>query len=414
MVAHDFDLFFSSIRSSFQLNDLILFSVLLLSGVVLAQVTARFRVPIPRISSFMLAGFLIGPEVLHILTPELLEKCKNFVDIALALILFRLGQQVDFDVFRRRPSLVLTALLEAVVTFFMVFFSFCFIGYSQLHAAVIATVAISASPAVLISLVNELGLKGRITAISMDLVAANNVTSSLVFSLILPFLHYQQKANWSFVLFQPLYTFFCPVFLGYMLAHAVLYLSDFISRKPLDQYSLMICSVIFGLGLSKALNMSMIVFLLSMGIFIKNIGSSEVYESVVEARYGKVGDIFLIILFVVAGAKVSLDNVFHSFLEIFVFVFMRFIGKFFVFLCFHRYNNLTIRESFYLSLIMSPMAGLAIGLMYTTQGLYPNFSLPLVPIILGSVAVLEGIGPILTEMSFARLGEIPEGEDLDH
>ncbi|WP_092411329.1 cation:proton antiporter [Candidatus Ichthyocystis sparus] len=407
------DLFSTASDGFFTLNNLILFGILLISGIFLASCVSRAKLPIPRITSFMVAGFVIGPEVWKILTPNLLNVSKDFVDVALSLILFRLGQQIDFEVFRRSPSLIATILVDAIVTFSAIFFSFQHLHYSDLHSAVIAAVAISSSPAILILMANELGISGRFTSISMDLVAANNVASALVFSLILPFLHYEHHANWSFIVVQPLYSFLLPVFLAYVMSRALYFLSECIGDQHTDQYSLMAAAIILSLGLSKALNMSMIMLLMSLGMFTKN-HSKNSDEVVTEARYGKIGDIFYVILFVVAGAKIKVSHVADAFLDIMIFTIVRFMAKFLTLLLFHRKNMITIMESFYLSLIMVPMAGLAIGLMYTTQGLYPEFGDALIPIIFGSVAVLEGIGPILTEIAFLRLGEIPEGNLPGH
>ncbi|WP_175330069.1 cation:proton antiporter [Candidatus Ichthyocystis hellenicum] len=404
---------FVATESLFHLNNLILFGVLLVSGIFLASCVSRAKLPVPRITSFMVAGFLIGPEVWKILTPDLLRTSKDFVNIALALILFRLGQQIDFEVFKRNPSLIATAVFDAILTFLVIFFAFQWLHYSEIHSAIVASVAISSSPAILILLVNELGVSGRFTSISLDLVAANNVASALVFSLVLPFLHYEHHANWTFIVSQPIYSFILPILVAYIMSRALYFLSDFIGNQNTDQYSLMAAAIVFSLGISKALNMSMIMLLLSLGIFTKNYSSSA-DEVITEARYGKIGDIFYIILFVVAGAKIEISHVAEAFFDIVVFTIVRFASKFFTLLLFHRKNQITVAESFYLSLIMVPMAGLAIGLIYTTQGLYPEFSDILVPVVFGSVAVLEGIGPILTEVAFLRLGEIPKGNSIEH
>ena len=60
------------------------------------------------------------------------------------------------------------------------------------------------------------------------------------------------------------------------------------------------------------------------------------------------------------------------------------------------------------------MAGLAIGLTEATSQLYPEFSKELSAIILGSVAILETVGPIVTEFALKRAGEVSLDQKLKH
>ena len=55
-----------------------------------------------------------------------------------------------------------------------------------LPAAVIGTIAISSSPAVLIHVAHELGASGPVTTRSMSLVALNNVIAFMAFAAVLP------------------------------------------------------------------------------------------------------------------------------------------------------------------------------------------------------------------------------------
>ena len=70
------------------------FGVLLFFGALGGYLAHRVRW-IPSITGFMLVGLLAGPQALQLISVEALERTGIVVDIALALILYRLGLSID-------------------------------------------------------------------------------------------------------------------------------------------------------------------------------------------------------------------------------------------------------------------------------------------------------------------------------
>src|SRR5207248_10742696 len=77
-----------------QFNNLILFCLLLIAGVLGRRLVQRIRY-LPRITGFILAGVLLGPDGLGALSAELLNNAGVFVDIALGFLLYQLGLLLD-------------------------------------------------------------------------------------------------------------------------------------------------------------------------------------------------------------------------------------------------------------------------------------------------------------------------------
>ena len=94
----------------FEANNFILFGVILLVGLVAGEFAHRSGV-VPRITGFIAIGLLLGPGVSGLLTPEMMAQAQVFVDIALGLILFQLGLQLDFRAIRHDRSLLASSLL---------------------------------------------------------------------------------------------------------------------------------------------------------------------------------------------------------------------------------------------------------------------------------------------------------------
>ncbi|MFU8798121.1 MAG: cation:proton antiporter, partial [Gammaproteobacteria bacterium] len=104
--------FFSYFPFSIPLNSLTLFGLTLLLGLIGGELAARSRF-LPRISGYIVVGFLAGPNVLNIINSSVLIDAHLFVDISLSLILFTLGRHLDFVWLRHDRGLVWMAIAES-------------------------------------------------------------------------------------------------------------------------------------------------------------------------------------------------------------------------------------------------------------------------------------------------------------
>ena len=65
-------------------------ALILLSGFVLTRLTKRLK--LPDVTGYILAGILIGPDLLGLVPPEIIERMDFVSDVALAFIAFGVGQ----------------------------------------------------------------------------------------------------------------------------------------------------------------------------------------------------------------------------------------------------------------------------------------------------------------------------------
>ncbi len=96
------------------------------------------------------------------------------------------------------------------------------------------------------------------------------------------------------------------------------------------------------------------------------------------------------------------------------FVVVRTIGKVIPVFYLARRNGLTRRQALSTGLTLLPMASLAIGLLKTTAGISPEFASKLSIIVLGAIAILEVIGPVITVFALKRAGEIAKDAQVAH
>ncbi len=392
-------------------NPFVLFGLILVAGLVGGQLAHRTGY-LPRITGYIIAGFLLGPSVTHVLDHDLLENSRVFVDIALGMILFQLGMLLDVRAVGKDRVLLATSALESALTFILIFGALVWIDIRPIFAALAAAAGISASPAVVLLVVRELDAKGPVTDRALRLLALNNLISFFAYTLILPSLHAEQNAGLATIFIQPLYTLMGSVLVALGLAHVTVYIARLVGKSRAVQFALMVGMIMAGIGAAKMLSVSTLLTLLSFGIITKTLDRDD---HLLGVEFGHGGGIFFVILFVVSGANLHLSELLIAFAAATLFVLVRFIAKTgAIYVVSRRWGGLDHNQSLMCGLTMIPMAGSAIGIVNQTTEMYPEFGAQLGTIILAAVAILETIGPIVTEFALKRAGEVARDVKVDH
>ncbi|HQT25602.1 MAG TPA: cation:proton antiporter [Burkholderiales bacterium] len=391
-------------------NDFLLFGAILLVGIVGGELAQRTGF-LPRITGFVASGFLLGPGMLDLLDTAMLNEAKIFTDIALGLILFQLGTELDFRTLRYDRTLIASSLMEAACAFVTIYYALTLFHVGKLHAALAAAIGISSSPAVVLLVIREFKSEGPVTRRALSHVALNNIFSFFAYTMLLPFLHYTQQASWSTIVIQPFYQAVLSLALAWLLSHASIRIASLLGQNENLQFALLVGLIISAIGLSKMFNCSTLLTLLALGIMVRNL---DLRKELMRIEFGHGGEIFFVLLFVIAGANLHLKELASVWWAALAFVATRFIGKSAGLLLLTRFSPLSAKQTALLGMTLVPMAGLAIGLTEETSKLYPEFAKELSAIILGSVAILETAGPVLTEFALKRSGEVSLGAKIEH
>ena len=389
----------------FPVNTLFFFGFLLFCGALGGYVAHRWPW-IPSITGFMVVGLFAGPNVLGLISPEALAQSRIVVDVALALILYRLGLSLDIKRFINDRSLVLISLTESALTFVAVYFCLGWFGISGLPAAVIGTIAISSSPAVLIHVAHELGASGPVTTRSMSLVALNNVIAFMAFAAVLPALYGQAEAPLSIMIGAPLYQVLGSAALGAAMGWALHLAARTTKAAHQYQLALVIGAVMMTVGAALVLKLSALFAPLMLGMVVRSLERSNL---VADIEFGPSFELFFIVLFVYAGANMHVSEMLHYWPAALAFVFARSGAKWLGVTLAASACRTPLQQASASGLLLMPMAGLAIGLVNTTAALFPREGLIVGSTVLTAVAILETIGPPIAARALRwsgdRLGE---------
>lgn len=383
-------------------HTLLVFGLLLAFGAFGGFVAHRYEW-LPSITGFMLVGFAFGPSGLGLISAATLAESRVLIDIALGLILYRLGLSLDVRAVFLSRFLMAAAGLEGLLTLLGVWGVLVWLGVPSLTAALIGAITMSSSPAVLIHVSHELKAAGPVTDTARALVAMNNVLAFVVFIAVLPGLFAARHAPWQNTVFSPLYQLLGSLLLAVAVGYALHRLARLTKQASQYRLALVIGGVMVALGLARMLNLSMLLAPLALGITVRNL---EHKSLVADVEFGEAFELFFIVLFVFAGANLHVHALLHYGPYALALVAVRSLAKWggvwAVGAAFRQPAELSRATG----LLLIPMAGLAIGLVNTTESLFPEAGAMVSAIVLASVAIFETIGPPVASRAFRMAGEV--------
>jgi Kef-type K+ transport system membrane component KefB len=387
-------------------NTLFFFGFLLFCGSI-GGFMAHHWPWLPSITGFMLVGFVAGPNVLQLFSHQDLASSGIVIDVALGLILYRLGLSLDIKEVVRDKSLMVISLVECALTGAVVYGLLKWMGLQTLPAAIIAAIAISSSPAVLIHVAHELGASGPVTDRAEALVALNNVIAFIVFAALLPALYVEGQAPLETVIGAPLYSLLGSAVLGGLAGVMLHYTARRFKQAEQYHLALVIGAVMLTLGAAIMLKLSVLFAPLVLGMVVRGI---ERQDLIADIEFGPSFELFFIALFVYAGANLHVAEMVQYAPAAAVFVVGRSAAKWVGVTAAASVFRLPARQSMTSGLLLLPMAGLAIGLVNTTMELFPERGAIVSSIVLAAVAVMETIGPPIASRALRWSGDRLEGD----
>lgn len=384
-----------------------LFGALVVLGLLVGEAARRYA-SLPRITGYVVAGALLGPQALGLLDDNMLFDLRLLIDLSVGLIVFELGFRLDFKWLRANRWLLITAIAESLFCFLAIFAALLFFGFRPVLAAMAAAIGTATSPAVVMLVVQELRAQGQITERLLLFTAVNSVFAFVLLTLLLPFLHLEHEAGWEQALLHPLYLLWGSVVAGYVACLAMLRMAAWLGKSEERQFILLVGMVVVAVGLAHALKLSVSLTLITFGMLARNLDKGY---AVLPVHFGHGSQLFFVILFVLVGASLEFSafNVAAAAMVV-VYMVVRFLGKSAALLAFGSLSGIRPGGAGLLAVALVPLSGSAVVMVRDTTSLYPAFGKELAAVVLSAVVILELIGPIATQFALRRAGEAhPDG-----
>lgn len=385
-------------------NHLLAFGVLVACAVLLGCLGDSLR--LPRVTSYLVSGMIVGPSVLHLIDPKVLHHFMPVADLAMALVLFNLGSHFSLSLLAKmRAHIVPVAIGELTLTAACVAIGLLLFGVNPTAALMLGCLAMATAPATTVLVLKELRSEGPVTESAQALVAINNLVTIIAFELLmLAFFAFGGDDSGSAIshILSISWTVFGSILWGVLLGLILSFAAGFLTT--MHWIAVLLAVSMAGLGLCEITPMTYMLTFLTMGFTFANTSQDSTQDL---AESGKFTTLLCVAFFAIHGAELQLDQFFHLGAIGAVYVLLRAAGKYLGvrFAAHWSHESREIRD--WLGAAMLSQAGAAIALAAAAVSQDRTTFEPVQTVILGSVIVFEILGPLLLRAAVINSGEVP-------
>jgi len=380
-------------------------AALALLAAAFGEVAARW-LKAPRLLGYLAAGafFGAGGYVLRALNMEQLPTAtlQFSLELTAAIIAFDLGQRVSFGWLRRNPALLGASLLESGLTFAVVFSVLRWLEVAPLASALIATVSMSTSPAVVLAVTREARSQGQVTERVLLLTALNSIYAVVLTTLLLAWARVESRGLLDDYLLHPLYLIAGSLVLAALGARVLLLVAGFVGRDRAAQLTLMLAVVWIVFASALALRLSPLLASLACGAFARAFDRQRRFSG---GDFGLVSALALMLFFALSAATVDLGVLLNAGLPALAVVLARSACKVTAVGLMAPLTGIVWRKGLLIGLGLLPMSAIALMLTQQVTQIDPQLGAQAGAVLLASVIVFQIVGALTLVYALRSSGE---------
>ncbi|ABR50843.1 sodium/hydrogen exchanger [Alkaliphilus metalliredigens QYMF] len=149
---------------------------------------ARY-VKLPSVTGNLLAGILVGPSVMGLVSVEEMYQLAPINELALGVIALSIGAELHWGTMRKlAKDAAKVFMVEALLTLVLVFGSLYLFGLPFRYALIFGVISIATAPGAIIACIRETPSKGDFSRVLLSVVAMDNLFSITLFGIIISFM----------------------------------------------------------------------------------------------------------------------------------------------------------------------------------------------------------------------------------
>lgn len=375
------------------------------------------RVRLPRVSGYLAFGLLCGPYLGEIINSAMARELQIVNGLAVALIAFIAGIEMNFERLRPRLRSMLSlggiTILLMWVTFFAVYWATwpwlpiaaeASGGQRLALAALLSTITVSFSPTVTIAVIAESRARGPLSELTLGVVVLADLMLILLFTFSTEFVRLAMGHSTSAgagLVSDLAWSIVGSLAFGAIVGSAFAFYLRAVGRE-LTLVLVVVCVVLS--QVAAALQFESLLAALAAGLVVENIAPPEgdALRDAIERGALPV----LVIFFAAAGANLQLDAlatvgplaVGVLLLRLALIRTGTAVGR--------RLTGLRSRESRLLWMGLVSQAGVTLGLTIIIAAEFPGWGQRLATLSVALIALHEMIGPVLFRNALGRMGEV--------
>lgn len=384
------------------MNTPLYIGIILLAGLAGGRVAQQFK--LPSVTGYLLAGFILGPSVMNLITPEINHSMTLVTEFAIGLLSVSVGMELHRHVLKNNGRTLLTISIgNTMISLILVTLATYFIGLSFSQAIILGVVSLTVSPAGVMEIVKERKTSGPMTRTLLNLVALDNLISITLFGLVLSLV--QASMQPTFVYTDVIISIVRDIGLGLLIGAFTGFVFAYFLEKQLlqDKLLVIIISVIMvNNGLAELFNLSPVLMCIFTGIAITNLTNNRVR---VASTFERINLPVNVMFLTLSGAHIEIGIIYKVGLIGLAYILARLIGRAGGAYLFAQMTDLDKKAKQNIGLGIVPQAGIAIGLVTIAEQTLPSMAGTLSGVLLTGVIFFEVIGPLIVETGLSRAGE---------
>ena len=356
---------------------------------------------IPRVTGYVAVGLLGSLINLPGLTSDI-PGLPFLANVALSLVLFELGYRINLRWFRHNPWVLALGLVESVVTFALVYWVSGAFDLSTDHRLIIAALSVSASPAGVVRVANELRSAGQATERVLHLCAINCLMSVLALKVVIGYWYLSTSGDFALAAFGSVHAVATSVAVGALLGVAVPWLLRLRSTHERGVTVVFALAVLLLTTASYGLKLSPLLAALTFGIVARE---RRVQLTSAQRDFGTGGDLLSVFLFVYIASLLNWTDVPATLAMGLLLIVVRTVSKVLCSVAAARLSGITERKGLLTGLALTPMSAFAILLIEQTRlyGFEP--AVPVLAAMAGMMLLQELFGPVVTQRALMAAHE---------
>ncbi len=379
-------------------------SIIFIFGLLIGH--ALKKVKLPEVMGYLIAGIVIGPYVLNLVTYDSLNSMELFSTIALSFVSFLIGAEFKWNYVKRlgkTPFII--GLTCSLFTMFVVTGCLYLSGSTLSFALIMGAIAAATAPAAIMMIVKEYKARGEVTNTMLSVIAIEDVSSVIIFGFTIVMAQYLESGNATISgLLEPFSEIGISLVMGTVLG-LFLGITAKLFKTKNNIICLILVTVFTAILIADYAKISSLLMCMVTGMVFVNAYNRIFTDKVLDVMDG-IASPLMIVFFVISGASLDFKLLPEIGIIGIIFILARAFGK-----IFGAYLGASIGGSSsnvrkYLGPTLLSETGIAIGLALFAKELFPNDGETLIAITIASSFIFDMIGPFLVKFSLKRAGEI--------
>lgn len=382
-------------------------------AIVLAWITGEFAArwtKLPRISIYGLIGFLLAHTQSGFLPTMRNPSVLLLANIAFGLILFELGYRINLRWLRANPWIGLTGLVESISTFAIVFFLAQTYSTSTMDSLLLASLAMSTSPAGVMIVVNEQRSSGQVTERLLHLTAINCVLAVFTFKVIVGFFVFHSSGNLGNAISSGFLVLLASAALGGLFGIVIPSIMRWLGNLAQGATIAFALNVILLVAITHAAKLSPVLATLTFGLVARH---RRIILEPTQRNFGALGELLTVLLFVFVVSTLEWHKVLAGSVLALILICARLFTKTLAVTALSTISGISRHKGLLTGLALSPMSVFVILVLEQARYLGISFVAELAALT-AMTLFMEVIGPIITQVTLTLAKETSNAQENEH